>query len=162
MKSNHQKDLISALRTVQSDRHQLVILLGKFGSGKTALLKQAAIELDGVYLNLNLELSEKLLSIPTSHYKDGTTVHQIIDELCDEVSPDHEPLLVDNLELLFSPELGKINPIDTFKRISRQRPVAISLPTLRQGTLAIYSSSGHDDYFVMPLEEYTVIEISEE
>lgn len=162
MKSDPRKDLITALQTVQSDRHKLVILLGKFGSGKTAILKQTAIEIDGVYLNLNLELSERLLSIPISHYRDGTTVHQVIDELCDEISKGKRPLLVDNLELLFSPELGKINPIDTFKRISRERPVAIALPAHRQGTLAIYGSSGHDDYFTMPLEEYTVIEISEE
>lgn len=162
MKPNLCKDLIAALKTVESDRHRLVVVLGKFGAGKTDLLKKVAAEVDGVYLNLNLELSERLLSIPISRYRDGITVHQIIDELCDEISSDQKTLLIDNLELLFSPELGKINPIDTFKRISRQRPVAIALPAQRHGTLAVYSSSGHDDYFAMPLEDYTVIEVSED
>ena len=162
MKSAIIGDLIAALQTVQSDRHKLIILLGKFGAGKTAILKQTADEVGGKYLNLNMELSEKLLGIPTSHYLDGATVHAIIDQLCEDASPHQEPLFVDNLEILFSPELGKINPIDTFKRISRERPVVIALPAYRHGSSAIYSSSGHEDYVVMPLEEYIVIEIPEE
>ena len=89
-------------------------------------------------------------------------MHAIIDQLCEDASPHQEPLFVDNLEILFSPELGKINPIDTFKRIARERPVVIALPAYRQGSSAIYSSSGHEDYVVMPLEEYIVIEIPEE
>lgn len=162
MTSEIKGDLVAALQTVQSDRHKLIILLGKFGSGKTAILKQAADELWGKYLNLNLELSEKLLGIPTSQYLDGTTVHALIDQLCEDASPHQEPLLVDNLEILFSPELGKINPIDTFKRIARERPVVIALPAHRQGSSAIYSTSGHEDYDVLPLEDYIVIEIPEE
>lgn len=162
MKSVITGELITAIQTVQADRHKLIILLGKFGSGKTAILKQTANAVEGKYLNLNMELSEKLLGIPISHYLDGATVHAIIDQLCEDASPHQEPLLVDNLEILFSPELGKINPIDTFKRISRERPVVIALPAYRQGLSAIYSSSGHEDYVVMPLEEYIVIEIPEE
>ena len=162
MKSAITGELITAIQAVQADRHKLIILLGKFGAGKTAILKQTAAEVVGKYLNLNMELSEKLLGIPTSQYLDGTTVHAIIDQLCEDASPHQEPLFVDNLEILFSPELGKINPIDTFKRISRERPVVIALPAYRQGSSAIYSSSGHEDYVVMPLEEYIVIEIPEE
>jgi len=162
MKSDIVEKLIGAIKNAQADRHKLVIVLGQFGSGKTVILKQAAEELKGQYLNLNLELSEKMLAIPASQYRDGTTVHALIDQLCDDASPHHEPLFVDNLEILFSPELGKINPIDTFKRISRERPVVIALPAHRQGSSAIYSTSGHEDYVVMPLEDYIVIEIPEE
>ena len=162
MKSAITGELITAIQAVQADRHKLIILLGKFGAGKTAILKQTADDVVGKYLNLNMELSEKLLGIPTSQYLDGTTVHAIIDQLCEDASPHQEPLFVDNLEILFSPELGKINPIDTFKRISRERPVVIALPAYRQGSSAIYSTSGHEDYVVMPLEEYIVIEIPEE
>jgi len=67
--------------------------------------------------------------------------------------------LVDNVELLFSPELGKINPVDTFKRISRQRPVVLALPARRQGAHAEYSLLGREDYMRIPLEDYTVIEM---
>lgn len=148
-----------ALCIVSSDRHKLVILLGEHGAGKTALLKRVAKEVEGEYFNLNLCLTERLLALPRTKYDDGVTVHRIIDELCDDLSPDGRPLLVDNVEILFSPELGRINPVDTFKRVSRQRPVVLALPARRQGARAEYSMLGHQDHMSIPLENYTVIEV---
>ena len=150
--------LIEAIRTAAADRHKLVILLGDFGAGKTALLKTIAPEVNAVYVNLNLRLTERLLTLPRSQYADGVTAPRLIDELCDELSPDGRPLLIDNIELLFSPEMGRINPVDTFKRVSRQRPVVLALPARRQGMHAEYSALGRDDYMLMPLADYIVIE----
>lgn len=157
----HVERLIDAVNTVSSDRHKLVLLLGDFGSGKTALLRSMASQLDGIYVNLNLSLTERLLTKPRSTYADGVTVPRLIDELCDELSPDARPLLVDNVELLFSPELGRINPVDTFKRVSRQRPVVLALPARRQGMHAEYSALGRADQMLMPLEDYTVLEMEQ-
>lgn len=153
--------LIEAIRIVASDRHKLILLLGGFGAGKTRLLKAVAPEVDGEYVNLNLYLTERLLALPRSQYADGVTVHRLIDELCDQLSPDRRPLLVDNAEVLFSPELGKVNPVDTFKRIARQRPVVLALPARRRGNCAEYSALGRADHVRMPLDNYTVIEIGE-
>lgn len=97
--------VVQALRTVSGDRHKLVILLGDHGAGKTALLQEVAPEVGGAHLNLNLRLTDRLLALPRTQYADGVTVHHLIDELCDELSPDGRPLLVDNLEILFSPEV---------------------------------------------------------
>ena len=153
--------LVDAVNTVSGDRHKLVILLGDFGSGKTALFRSITSQIDGIYINLNLRLTERLLTLPRSSYADGVTVPRLIDELCDELSPDGRPLLVDNIELLFSPELGRINPVDTFKRVSRQRPVVLALPARRQGMHAEYSTLGRADHMLMPLEDYTVLEMEQ-
>jgi hypothetical protein len=154
--------LVESVRTIASDRHKLVVLLGDFGTGKTALLRQVAPELNATYVNLNLRLAERLLAIPRSQYDDGVAANRIIDELCDELSPDGRPLLIDNVELLFSPELGKINPVDTFKRVSRQRPVVLALPARLQGAYAEYSTIGRDDAMLMPLEELTVLQMEQD
>jgi hypothetical protein len=151
--------LIEALRVVAADRHKLIILLGGFGSGKTKLLKQIAPEVGAEYVNLNLLLTDRLLAVPQSRYRDAVTVHRLIDQLCDELSPDGRPLFVDNVELLFSPEVGRINPVDTFKRMSRQRPVVLALPAKRQGNHAVYSAMGREDYMSMPLENYPIVEM---
>jgi len=155
-------ELIETIHTVVQDRHKLVILLGDFGSGKTGVLKEAAIEIGGEYLNLNLALSERLLSVPSNQYIDGVTVHRLIDEICDEYSTNNKTLFVDNVEILFSPELGKVNPVDTFKRISRQRVVVLAIPARRQGGFAEYSTVGREDHMMMPLSEYIVIELNQE
>ena len=78
--------LIETIRAVAADRHKLVILLGDFGTGKTGLLKDVAAEINGRYVNLNLELTDRLLTLPGSRYADGVTAHQEIDQLCDELS----------------------------------------------------------------------------
>lgn len=162
MKNSITNNLIDAVRTVKADRHKMVILLGSFGSGKTSLLRDISEQLNAKYIDLNLELSERLLSVPATNYNDGVTVHKLIDEICDDFSPNNEILAIDNLELLFSPELGKINPVDTFKRISRQRPILLALPARRQGNSAVYSTPGNQDYCAMPLEDYIVIDVTEE
>lgn len=156
------QSVIDAIKNVSLDRHKLVILLGVFGVGKTKILKQVAEKTDGVYLNLNWELSERLLKLPRNVMNDGVTASRLIDEICDLFSPKAEILFVDNIELLFSPELGKINPIDTFKRISRQRPVVIALPAYREGNLAVYSTPDSKDYFPVPLEDFVTIEFEKE
>jgi hypothetical protein len=153
--------LTDALQTIAGDHHKLIILLCDFGAGKTALFKTTAQEVNAVYVNQNLCLTERLLALPRSQYADGVTAPRLIDELCDALSPDGRPLLVDNVELLFSPELGRINPVDTFKRVSRQRPVVLALPARRQGMHAEYSALGRADHMLMPLEDYTVLEMEQ-
>lgn len=162
MAHNFDQSVIDAIKNVSLDRHKLVILLGVFGAGKTKILKKIAGETAGVYLNLNLELSERLLKLPRNMMNDGVTVSRLIDEICDLSSPKKETLFVDNIELLFSPELGKINPVDTFKRISRQRPVVIAIPAYREGNLAVYSTPDSQDYFPIPLEDFVTIEVEKE
>lgn len=161
-KQKTQTHVLAALRLIAHDRHKLVILLGGFGSGKTALLKELASQMGGEYVNLNLHLTERLLTLPRRQYDDGVTVHRLIDELCDELSPDRRALFIDNVELLFSPELGRINPVDTFKRNSRQRRIVLALPARRRGAYAEYSTLGRQDHMRIPLEEYTVIQMEEE
>jgi len=153
--------LKQALKLIAADRHKLVLLLGDFGSGKTRVLKQLAAEMSGEYIALNLALTERLLARPRRDYADGVTAHGLIDALCDECSPDKRLLCVDNVEVLFSPELGKLNPVDTFKRIARERPVVLALPVRRQGGMAVYSAGGRADYMQIPLEDYGVVEIGE-
>jgi hypothetical protein len=153
------KKTLDAINKVSADRHKLIIILGMFGAGKTQLLKQVADLVQGRYININLELSERLLQLPARDASDGVTVHRLIDDICDSQSPNGEPLLVDNIEILFSPELGKVNPVDTFKRVSRQRPIVLAMPALRQGNMAVYSTPDHPDYFPISLEDYIVIEL---
>lgn len=151
--------LVAAIATANYDRHKLIVVLGDFDAGKTRLLQKMAVTIEGAYLNLNLTLTERLRQLPRSRYADGVTVHTEIDKLCDELSQHGRPLFVDNVELLFSPELGKVNPVDTFKRISRQRPVVLALPARRDGSYAEYSTIGRADYLRMEIGDYIILDL---
>lgn len=161
MADNTVQQLVEAVHTTSHDRHKLVLVLGDFGSGKTPLLRAVSDRVGGEYINLNLQLTERLRQLPRSRYNDGVTVHREIDQLCGEFSPDDRPLFIDNIELLFSPELGKVNPVDTFKRISRQRPIVLALPARRDGSYAEYSTVDRPDYMHMEIGEYIVINLEE-
>jgi hypothetical protein len=67
--------------------------------------------------------------------------------------------LIDNVELLFWSELGKLNPVDIFKRIARRRPIVVALPARRIGNYAEYSALSRTDHFRMSLEKFVVLEI---
>ena len=151
--------LIEAMKIVAGDRHKLIVVLGDFGSGKTALLKDVCQAVGGVYLNVNLEVSERLLAMPPDAYTDGMTPSEIIDDLCDQLSPDRRPIFADNVELLLSSEVGGLNIVDTFKRAARQRPVVLALPARLQGGYAEYSTLGRPDHMLMAVDEYIVLEM---
>lgn len=151
--------LAAAIAAAAHDRHKLILVLGNFGAGKTQLLQTASAATEGAYLNLNLTLTERLRHLSRSRYNDGVTVHAEIDRLCDELSQHGRPLFVDNVELLFSPELGKVNPVDTFKRIARQRPVVLALPARRDGSYAEYSTIGRADYLRMEIGDYIILDL---
>ena len=151
--------LAAAIAAAAHDRHKLILVLGNFGAGKTQLLQTASAATEGAYLNLNLALTERLRQLSRSRYADGVAVHTEIDLLCDELSQHSRPLFVDNVEMLFSPELGKVNPVDTFKRISRQRPVVLALPARHDGSYAEYSTIGRADYLRMEIDGYIIFNL---
>jgi hypothetical protein len=153
--------LKQAIRTVgEQEYHKLVLLVGDFSSGKTRLMRRACDDVGGVYLNVNLELTRRLLTIDARTY--ATRASRILQDLCDEQEPDR-PLFLDNVELLFSPEVGRLNPVDLFKRVSRERLVVLSLPCRLTGQTrphvrAEYSEAGRRDHMSLDLSGVAVIE----
>ena len=152
------------MRTVEEQEyHKLVLLVGDFFSGKTRLMRQVCDEIGGVYLNVNLELTRRLLTIDARTY--ATKASRILQALCDDQELDHS-LFLDNVELLFSPEVGCLNPVDLFKKVSRERLVVLSLPCrlvsqAQPHIRAEYSEPGRPDQMSLDLSGVAVIDLSE-
>jgi Cdc6-like AAA superfamily ATPase len=141
----------------EQEYHKLVLLVGDFSSGKTQLMRHVCDEIGGVYLNVNLELTRQLLTIDARTY--ATKASVLLNALCDAQEGDC-PLFLDNIELLFSPEVGRLNPVDLFKKVSRERVVVLSLPCRLTGrTRAEYSEPGRRDHMNLDLSGFTVIEL---
>lgn len=150
--------LKQAIQIVQEQEYyKLVLLLGDFASGKTRLMRRVRDETGGAYLNVNLELTRQLLTIDARTY--ATKASDLLKDLCEAQEPGR-PLFLDNIELLFSPEVGCLNPIDLFKTVSRKRVVVLSLPCqLTGGTRAEYSEPGRRDHMNLDISGLTVIEL---
>ena len=64
-----------------------------------------------------------------------------------------DKFLFDNIDVLFSPELGKIDPIRMFKYFSRDRRSVLFFPGRIRGRRAEYSLEGKPDHMVMDVSE---------
>jgi len=152
--------LKQAIQAVEEQEyHKLVLLVGDFASGKTRLMQQVCGEVGGVYLNVNLELTRQLLTIDARTY--ATKASSILEDLCGAQEA-RRPLFVDNVELLFSPEVGCLNPVDLFKKVSRERLIVLSLPCRLTGLArAEYSEPGRQDHMSLDLAGVAMIDLSE-
>jgi len=153
-----QDRLKNIIQTVaEQEYHKLVLLVGDFASGKTRLMRCVCDEIGGVYLNVNLALTCQLLTIDASTY--ATKASDILKALC-EAQDRQRPLFLDNIELLFSPDVGCLNPVDLFKKVSRERVVVLSLPCRLTGReRAEYSEPGRGDHMSLDLSGLTVIDL---
>jgi hypothetical protein len=93
--------LNEAIREAAGQYYRLVLLAGLPGSGKTGTLQAVAQQNGYPYLNVNLELSKKLLELTRSQR--SRQVERLLKDVIASVPGD--VVLLDNLEILFDPAL---------------------------------------------------------
>ena len=98
---------------------KLVLLVGASRSGKTKLLRELGTKLNIEPLNVGMELGRRLAATPNNTR--GLSAGELLRELADKERTD-DPLLLDNLELLFEPGL-RINPLELVKRLAHSKCV---------------------------------------
>jgi len=133
--------------------YKLILLVGTHGSGKTVFLKKILQELQGSIINLNYEMSERLHDIPQNEWNNH------IDPIIGELLPvNDQPILIDNIEILFSPEF-QLNPLQILKRLSRTRVVIASWPGSYSDGQLTHGNMNNGEYFVANGAEIADIEI---
>lgn len=132
--------------------HRLVLVVGPTGTGKTAVLKAVGSKTGWPIVNLNLRVSEQLLDIPQR--RRPTALPRILSDILDSAS---EIVLVDNVELLFSPEFEQ-NPLALLQGLARNRTLVIAWPgCVSRGKLQ-YATPGHPEAKQYPLEGLTIVQ----
>lgn len=106
---------------------------------------------NGVKLNINLKLSEKLLVIPLKDY-----YWHVTDFLLSFMEDDKAIYILDHIDILFDPLLA-IQPINILESISRYRKIIVIWPgEYREGKL-FYAEPQHSEYFNTKMTENLVI-----
>ena len=134
---------------------KLVLLVGASRSGKTKLLRELGAKLNIEPLNVGLELGRRLAATPNN--KRGFSAGELLREIADKERTD-DPLLLDNLELLFEKGL-QINPLDLVKRLAHSKRVVAVWPGELRGDRLIYADMSHPEHRNYSRDGVVVLEI---
>jgi len=121
---------------------KLILIVGRPGCGKSALLAELANQRGAKVMNVGAALGKRLAKLPQRQRAIQANV--AMRELADEYASG-DLLLLDNIELLFDQSL-KLDPLDLLKRHARAlRVVAVWPGEPRDGRLS-YAEMGHPEY----------------
>ena len=120
--------------------HRLILVAAPSGAGKTAALRRVAESTGAPLVNLNLELSRRMLDLT------GRERSLRLPDLLDEVLGRDAPLvLLDHIELLFDASF-RHDPLRLLQGVSRNRTlVAAWNGTLENGYLT-YAAPDHPEF----------------
>lgn len=136
--------------------HQLVLVVGSLKSGKTAALRAAAAAETGwALLGLGASLAERLLLVPTRQRP--AVVQQLAEDVAREAMGD--VLAIDNIELLFQPDLA-VDPLRLLLALSRHRVVVATWPGTVDGATLTYAEPGHPEHRRYPRPACAIVTLS--
>ncbi len=142
----------SCLARLDQSYHPLLVLVGPSSSGKTSALARLAEANEWPLLNVNLALSTKLLEL--SKRRRSTETSRLLAAILDELG---EIVLLDNIEILFSPDLEQ-NPLALFRSLARNRTLVVSWPGQLMSGKLTYAEAGHPEARELLIDDTTVVE----
>jgi RNase adaptor protein for sRNA GlmZ degradation len=133
--------LEQATREAAGQYFRLVILAGQPGSGKTSALQSLADKVECQIVNVNLELSKRMLELTRTQR--SRQVERLLKEVITDVTS--EIVLLDNLEILFDTGL-EVEPLRLLQLLSRNRTIVASWSGTYRDSVLTYAEPGHPEF----------------
>lgn len=146
--------LEQAIEQAASQYFRLVILAGAPGSGKTAALQAVAKKLGCQLVNVNLELSKRMLELTRTQRV--RQVERLLKEVIAAQAGD--VVLLDNLEILFDTGL-EVEPLRLLQVSSRNRTVVASWNGSYRDGMLTYAEPGHPEFVQFKQTEAIVLPV---
>ena len=148
------EEILAKLKQMDVNYYRLLLVVGPSGSGKTQLLQELSHTISAPKVNVNLELSRRLLELSGKERALQASEHlgAIFDEMDDNV------VLLDNIELLFAHEL-ELDPLRLLQNLSRQRTIVATWNgTVKENHLT-YAEPGHHEYHRYPVRDFLCVKM---
>lgn len=131
--------------------YRLIILAAPAGAGKTDVL-QCLHRLTGApLLNVNLELSRRMLEL--TKRQRALLLSRLLSEMV--ISAD-DVVLLDNIELLFDVSL-KQDPLRLLQGLSRNKTLVVAWNGLVKGGYLMYATPEHPEYRRYKISDFIVL-----
>jgi hypothetical protein len=146
--------LREAIRQAANQYFRLVILAGVPGSGKTAALQSIAHQAGCHIVNVNLELSKKMLELTRTQR--SRQVERLLKEVIAAAPGD--VVLLDNVEILFDTGL-EVEPLRLLQISSRNRTLVATWNGTYAGGTLTYAEPGHPEFVQFKQVDAVVIPV---
>ena len=145
-------NLRSAIESIEAQYHRLIILVNCEDAGKQDVLDMLEYSREVKPINLNLELSCRLLEF--SIKQRPLKVAEIMTEIEEPLS---SPVLLDKLDILFEPSL-QTDPLVLFKSLSRNKTIIAFWSGSLNDNKLYYSEPGYPEYKSYLVEDFVAID----
>ncbi len=142
----------AAIHHAEQRSERLVLLVGFNGRGKATVLEEVAEKVGAPLVNVNLELSRRLLHLTSSQRP--RQVQRLLGAVLAEL--DSRVVLLDRLELLFDTALRQ-NPFRLLKDLSRQWTVVAAWSGMSDGKHVRYAEPGHPEYRHYRIDDVLIV-----
>ena len=132
--------------------HRLVMLVAPSGSGKTAALQDVHARTAAPLVNVNLELSRRMLDL--TERQRALQLPRLLAEIVGASAAD--VVLLDNVEVLFDVSL-KQDPLRLLQGLSRNTTVVAAWSGTIDGEHMVYATPDHPEYKRYPLRDFLVV-----
>ena len=132
--------------------HRLVLLVAPSGAGKTAALHEVHERIAAPLVNVNLELSRRMLDC--NERQRALQASRLLTEVVGVAAGD--VVLLDNIEILFDVSL-KQDPLRLLQGISRNKTVVAALSGAINDKHMVYAAPGHPEFKRYPLRDFLVV-----
>lgn len=144
--------VIEAVRQAEQRSERLVLLAGPDSRSKTVALEEVAEQTGAPLVNVNLELSRRLLDLASSERP--LQVRRLLGQVFAETGS--ELVLLARLELLFDTALRQ-DPLRLLKDLSRQRTAVAAWNGFADGNHICYAEPGHPEYRRHPIDAIPIV-----
>jgi len=140
--------IMDVLRHAPEQYYRLVLVVGPAGTGKTEALRDISARHNFPYVNVNLELSQRLVHLNTRQR--SLSAFRELEQI---VARDVGTVTLDNLEMLFDPAL-QVDPLFCLQRLSRNSTVVAAWNgTIVENQLR-YAEPEHPEYRRYPVRDF--------
>lgn len=133
--------IITKFKDAKDLYHKLILVVGSSGTGKTAALQEVSDRHAKPIVNINMELSRKLLGL--TEKQRPLHVSRIIKDIINAISEDI--IIFDNIEILFDVNL-KQDPLKLLKTSSRNKTIIASWNGTVDENNITYATTDHPEY----------------
>ncbi len=132
--------------------YRLVMLVAPAGAGKTAALQDVHERTTAPLVNVNLELSRRMLDL--TERQRALQLPRLLSEIVGASAAD--VVLLDNIEVLFDVSLKK-DPLRLLQGLSRNKTVVVAWSGSIDGEHMVYATPDHPEYKRYPIRDFLVV-----